>query len=278
VAHTSELDIAADPGNMAFLPVYPAMSGDPAVDPFYIFYLSDVDSMTGTGQLTVRTPDRQTRIIGQHAAFERLTVVASAADTHGYALVDVNGDVGRFVRWEIDGSPPRALAENVVRGTGDLITDYDGKTGQFALVSEAGLSVVSHRVPPYGFKIRDAKNRWTAIIDDFNEPLATLSITESTLDFGEAVHTPAPPPRLEVIARGVLWDSRAQFVPAVPGSAYFTQYDEDNDTGRLDYRNLELRFTATISDGVAAYLPTPGGLIYSVPLGDGAGIWVVRSR
>jgi hypothetical protein len=105
-----------------------------------------------------------------------------------------------------------------------------------------------------------------------------LSITESALDFSESERTLGPPPKLEVIARDVLWDGRTRFVPAVPAIGYFTHYDEPSDTGRLDYRNLELQFTATVSEGVADYLSTPGGLIYSVPYGDGAGIWVVRSR
>jgi hypothetical protein len=166
----------------------------------------------------------------------------------------------------------------VVRGTNDLISNYDGKTGQFGLLSDKALNVVARQVPAYGFRMRDDKGRWTAIIDDFAESMGTLAITESTLDFSEAARTPSPPPSLEVIARSVLWDSRTSFVQAIPGIAYMINYDKKSDTGRLEYRNLELRFTATVSDGVANYLRTPGGLIYSVPYGDGAGIWVVRSR
>jgi len=275
-AHASEPDIAADPNAVAFLPQYPAQGGDPAVDPFFVFYLADLQS-GGKRELVMRTPDRQTKVLGQNAAFERFTVFPSAAEMHGYALLDVDGDVGRFVRWESDGST-RELARGVYRHTDDLITDFDGATGQFALLSDDGVSVVSRRVPPYNFKIHDSKNRWTAIIDDFQDSIATVSITASSLDFSEAARSPAAAPDLEVIARGVLWDYRAQFVPALPGIAYFTNYDRERDIGRLDYRNLELRFTATVSDGVASYLPTPGGLIYSVPFGDSAGIWVVRSR
>ncbi|HMI82694.1 MAG TPA: hypothetical protein VK550_01310 [Polyangiaceae bacterium] len=273
--HASELDIPTAPGHLAFLPAYPNQSGDPAVDPFYIFYLTDVDG--SVGQLVLRTPERQTKVIGQRAAFERLSVFSSAEETHGYALVDVEGDLGRFVRWDTDGST-LGIAQGVVRGNGDLVTDFDGSTGKFALLSESGLSTISKRVPSSGFKMRDGKNRWTAIIDDFKDQKATLSITESTLDFSEAARTPAPDPELKVIDHDVLWDYRAQFVPALPGIAYLTHYDPEKDIGRLEYRNLELQFTATISDGVATYLATPGGLIYSVPLGDGAGIWVVRSR
>jgi hypothetical protein len=277
-AHTSELDIAADPDILAFLPVQPSQSGDPGVDPFFIFYLAEYDEKTQVGQLMMRTPERQTKVLGQKAAFERLTAFPSAAETHGFALVDVEGETGRFVRWETDGSPPVALADGVVRRTSDLVTDYDGETGEFKLFTDAGLSRIARRVPAHGFKTGDAKGRWTALIDDFQDKRGTLWITNSSLDFTEAARTSAPAPKLELIASDVLWDHRARFVPAVPAFAYFTHYDKVNDVGRLEYRNLELQFTATISDGVAAYLDTPGGLIYSVPFGDSAGIWVVRSR
>jgi hypothetical protein len=272
-----DLDIPADPRFIAYLPAYPNQGGNPTTDPFFLFFLTDFDDQAGTGTLRMRTPDRQTKVIGEDAALERLSVFPSAEKTFGYALVAVEGDTGTFVRWDESGTK-ETIASGVVRGSGDLISEFDGQTGQFMLISEAGLSVVARRVPPNGFKFRDAKNRWTAIVDDFQKPLGTLAITESTLDFSEAARAPAPPPALEVIARGVLWDSRTQFVSALPGIAYFTHYDKASDTGRLEYRNLELRFTATVSDGVANYLVTPGGLIYSVPNGDGAGIWVVRSR
>jgi hypothetical protein len=278
VAQASALDITVDdPNFMAFLPVFPAQTGDPATDPFFAFYLADWDDKNRTGTLWMRGPDRQAKVLGERAELGRLAVYPTAAETHGYAVIDVNGDIGKFIRWEVDGST-RTVAENVVRGNGDLVTNYDGATGQFQLFSDRGLSVVSHRIPPYNFKSREPKGRWTAIIDDFEKPNGTLSITESALDFNESEKTLGPPPKLEVIARGVLWDGRARFVPALPGIGYFTHYDETNDIGRLEYRNLELRFTATVSEGVADYLATAGGLIYSVPYGDGAGIWVVRSR
>jgi hypothetical protein len=73
-------------------------------------------------------------------------------------------------------------------------------------------------------------------------------------------------------------DSRARFLSSLPGIAYLTGYDAQNDVGRLEYRNLELGFTATVSDGVQNYLSTRATVIYSVPLGAAAGIWVVRAR
>lgn len=271
------LDIPAEPQFLAFLPVFPNQTGNPATEPFHSFYLTDYSDKTQTGTLTMRLPDRQTKTIGTNAAFERLNAFQSAEETHGFVLVDVDGETGTYVRWESDGSK-QVIASRVFRGNTDLVTNFDGKTGQFGLLSDKALHVVARQVPASGFRIRDDKGRWTAIIDDFADSQGTLSITESTLDFNEAARTPGTPPALEVIARGVLWDSRASFVQAIPGIAYMINYDKTSDTGRLEYRNLELRFTATVSDGVAQYLRTPGGLIYSVPYGDGAGIWVVRSR
>ncbi|MET0593197.1 MAG: hypothetical protein ABW133_10885, partial [Polyangiaceae bacterium] len=277
-SHLSTLDIPdAEPGWLAFLPSQPNQSGDPATDPYYIFYLTEYSDKNQAGKLSVRLPDRRTVPLGTNAAFERLIALSSPEETHGFALVDVENDAGTFVRWEADGST-QVVAKGAVRGTSDLVTNYDGKTGQFGLLSDKSLNVVARQVPPYGFRMRDDKNRWTAIVDDFAESIGTLSITSSTLDFNDAARTPAPAPSLEIIARDVLWDSRASFVPAIPGIAYFINYDKKSDTGRLEYRNLELRFTATISDGVANYLRTAGGLIYSVPNGESAGSWVVRSR
>jgi hypothetical protein len=275
--HTGELEIPGDPRALAFFPAHPSQGGDPAKDPFYIFNLTDFDVDKGLGTLVMRTPDHQMKKLGERVAFERLNVFASDEETHGFMLTDVDADVGTYARWETDGSQ-QVMAKNVVRGNGDLVTNFDGATGQFELLSDQGLSLVAQRVPANNFKMRDEKDRWTAVVDDFSNGSGSLYITERTLDFGEAARTPSPAPKLELIAKSVRWDSRTRFVPAVPGIAYFTSYDETNDIGRLEYRNLELRFTATISDGVADYLNTPGGLIYSVPYGDGAGIWVVRSR
>jgi hypothetical protein len=275
-SHTAELGVVADPGCVALIPDCP-VDGDPAVDPFFIFYLADVDATTGLGTLLVRTPDKQERKLGMNAALERLTIVPSASGTEGYALVDVANSLGRYVRWRPDGSTEE-LATGVVRGMGDLLVNFDGRLGDFALPSTDGLLHVAQGVPPGRFKFRDPKNRWTALFHDLGESSGLLSITRSTLDFSEAVHAPGPPPELDAIASRVVVDARTRFVSSVPGIAYLTNYDVEIDVGRLDYRNLELGFTATVSEGVADYVSTPDGLIYSLPFGDRAGIWAVRAR
>jgi hypothetical protein len=64
----------------------------------------------------------------------------------------------------------------------------------------------------------------------------------------------------------------------LPGAAYLASYDPQTGTGQLAYRNLELAFTATVSEGVSDYVSTTANIIYSVPFGEAAGIWVVRAR
>jgi hypothetical protein len=273
---SSAVGIVADPRYVAFMPGRPSLNGDPGIDPFFVFFLADVDTSTGLGSLRMQTPDGLQKTLGESAPLDRVTVVTSAAGVHGYALLDVNGDLGRFVRWEADGAT-QELATRVVRNTNDLVIDFDGETGSFALpTTGGGIAVVAERVVPRGFKSRDAKDRWTAVLQDVKETVGTLSITDHPLDFDQAAQTPGPPPNLEIIARGAL--GRIHFVTSVPGIAYLTNYDAKLDVGRLDYRNLELRFTATVSNGVSDYVPTGDGVIYTVPFGGGAGIWHVRSR
>jgi hypothetical protein len=64
----------------------------------------------------------------------------------------------------------------------------------------------------------------------------------------------------------------------LPGFVYFAAWDEKNGTGRLDYSNQELGFSATVSDGVSDYLQPGSGLLYSVPFGSAAGIWLARGK
>jgi hypothetical protein len=80
------------------------------------------------------------------------------------------------------------------------------------------------------------------------------------------------------VARNAVTDWRTAFISSVPGMAFLADYDATLDIGRLDYRNLELGFTATVSEGVAQYVSTSDGLIYTVPFGPSAGMWAVRAR
>ncbi|HEV8550869.1 MAG TPA: hypothetical protein VGQ57_17605, partial [Polyangiaceae bacterium] len=79
------------------------------------------------------------------------------------------------------------------------------------------------------------------------------------------------------IARGV-YVNRHGFLNDLPGFVYLTRFDEATRTGELDYSNTELGFSSIVSDGVADYEQPGSGLLYSVPFGEGAGIWLARAK
>jgi hypothetical protein len=191
--------------------------------------------------------------------------------------VDVAGSTGRYIRFQEDGSTEE-LGRGVLRGLGDLLLDFDGSVGTFALPSGDHLDEVARGVFSGRFRFRDAKNRWTALLHDYDGVTASLSITESTLDFSTAARSPGQKPVLAPTGRRVVPDWRTAFISSLPGIAYLTDYDVMADLGRLEYRNLQLEFTASVSAGVSDYVSTPEGLIYAVPFGPTAGIWAVRAR
>src|SRR5205823_1759090 len=61
---TSDLGIDAKPGYLALMPAYPMPSGDPATDPFFVFYVADLDATNGLGTLVMRTPDHAEKKLG----------------------------------------------------------------------------------------------------------------------------------------------------------------------------------------------------------------------
>src|SRR5262249_25895916 len=153
----AELPIDAPPNYVGLLPAPPRTGGDPAVDPFYFFYVPDLDPKTGLGTLFVRSPYGSETELRSKAAPDRLTALPSETDTIGYALVDVEKNLGRFVRWHLDGTIEE-LGTGVLRGMGDLLVNYDGRAGDFDLPSSGPLVNVAHGVPPGRFKFRDPKD------------------------------------------------------------------------------------------------------------------------
>jgi hypothetical protein len=272
--HASAITWPDGAKQMAFAPAWPQANGDPAVDPFYVVYV------TNDGTLFVRTPDKRDLKIGENAALERVNVVGSETGTYGYALVDIDGDSGRYVRWRAEDGSLETLATGVRYGGDDLLVNYDGHKGDFALASGGALLTVAKNVPAAYYRFRDQKGRWSALLSDYDGSFATLSITDSALDRSQAAYAVPPlgAPELTTIATRVVPDSRARFLTCLPGVAYMTNYDATSGTGELAYRNLQLEFTATVSDGVSDYLSTSANIIYSVPFGEAAGIWVVRAR
>jgi hypothetical protein len=279
---TSDLGLPLSPDNLVLAPAWPNMGGDPATDPFFFLYLNDRDA-SYLGTLILRTPDDVEHPLGTNAALDGVTVISNSTGTWGYALIGVQPypanpsiGMGTLIRFSGDGSTEE-VAHQVVRGPSDLIVNFDGHSADFALPSDTGVSVVAQHVPPGTYRYREAKGRWSAVLSDYDGSGATLSVTTSDLSFFNSALTMGPAPSFDVLARGVFPRGTA-FLTSLPGISYVTNFDRASATGRLQYRNLELGFTATVSDGMSDYISTDDGIIYSVPFGERAGIWLVRAR
>ena len=279
---TSQLALKLPSDDIVLAPAWPNTGGDPATDPFFLLYLNDRDA-SYLGTLVLRTPDQVEHQLGTQAALDGITVISNSTGTWGYALIDVQPSpanpsvgMGTLIRFAGDGSTEE-VAHQVVHGTSDLIVNFDGKSADFALPSDVGVSVVAQHVPPGTYRYRESLGRWSAVLSDYDGSNATLSITSSDLSFYNAALTMGPAPSFDVLARGVLPRGTA-FLTSLPGISYVTNFDRTSGTGRLQYRNLELGFTATVNDGIADYISTDDGIIYSVPFGERAGIWLVRAR
>jgi hypothetical protein len=249
---------------------------DPGSDPFWFFFLRDVDAVTGLGTLVFRNLEREEHDLGSLARLDRVTFSETSGVTQGYALVDIQGGLGRYVHFDAGGQVTE-LATGVVDQDA-LITDYDGVTGKFALEKDAQLGVIAERVPPSDFQIGDSKQRWTTIFHEFDGDSGRLSVTPGKLSVAEGSGGELVTPRLKLVSNKVR-HRRTRFMDTVlPGVAYFTGFDDETSTSRLEYTNYELDFTSVVADGVADFLLTPDSIIYTVPFGDNAGIWLVRAK
>jgi hypothetical protein len=96
----------------------------------------------------------------------------------------------------------------------------------------------------------------------------------------EAIPEDQPMPEIELttIAPSVSRFGVGSLGLVLPGLLFLTNYDLDRGTGRLEYRNLELGFTALVNYGVSDYLVAKDEVLYAVPRGEGAGIWLVQGK
>jgi hypothetical protein len=279
---TFALEIHADPGYVRMIPARGSPGNDPSKDPFWFFYLVDVDSNTGLGTLMVRTPERRELELGRRASLSNAAFVESNEDTYGYALIDIDveGKTGTLIWWNLDGVTSE-LARGVLRDAKRTIIDYDGVSGKLAALSGDRLSVVAEGVPGAGFEYQDSEGRWTAIVHDFDGTHGKLSYFDGTLDALEA--TPLdrriPHVELEIIEENFAYHGGAALLDHVlPGIAYYVDYDEERRTGTLVYRNLELKFTALVNYGVSDFIVAEDEVIYSIPYGESGGVWVVQGK
>jgi hypothetical protein len=275
-----ELGFDAVPWALRLLVPSKTSRPDPMTDPLWAFFLRDIDN-AGLGTLVVRNLEGDEHVLGEHAALERASV--NEDDEYGYALTNVVGDTGDLVRWEPDGTT-ETLASRVLRdGTGvawaPLIVDWDGSSGTSAHLVEGRLERRLERVPRRHFAYTNIHGR-VALFNEFDGESGTLSIgrpvcPENASDCTDKYYAPVPIARNVHHPRHDFLDKDEDFLP---GIAYLADYDIDTDTGRFEYRNLELGFTSAINDGVADFMYAGNGLLYSVPYGEGAGIWLARAK
>jgi hypothetical protein len=241
------------------------MEGTGGDQALWVAYYRDFDDEQGVGTLVLRAEDGSEQVLGERAAPEWLSLLGSG--TAGFTLVNVDGDVGDYVRFETSGDV-RLVAERTLRsndGVGTIV-HFDGVAGDMGNVNDGGgFQVLLERVPRdvYTYVNRDISVG--AGFHDFDGRSGTLSrFTRSFLE-------------LETVATGVLHPHHGFIDTLFPGMAWI-RAEGGADTGTLEYQNTELVYTATVSRGVAAFLPTTEGLIYSVPRGAGAGVWFAEAK
>jgi hypothetical protein len=276
------LPFDADPRQLRLVPAANSPGLDPERDPFWFFYLRSGDDDEGSEDtLFVRTPAGAEHALGAHSTLAQLRLHEgqSETETYGYALVDVDGETGRYVWWNPAGET-RALAENVMWRPERLIVDFDGNVGKLAVASGDRLQILAKNVPRQSFAYQDRTKDWTVLFHDMEDGVGRLSVIPTGLDALESTPPDAPfeLPEPTDVASNVIALSTAPLNDVLSGVSYLTHYDLTTGTGRLEYRNLDLRFSASVNDGVSDYLVSQDELLYSVPYGEDAGIWLVSGK
>jgi hypothetical protein len=273
------LPFDAEPRQLKLVPALRSRGLDPLVDPFWFFYLRSGDDESSLNTLFVRTPAGDEHALGAHSTLEQLRLVESASETHGYALVDVAGETGRYLWWNAAGET-RTLAENAMWRPRRLIVDSDGSIGNVAVPSGDRLLVVAEHVPWRAFEFQDSSAQWTVLFHDLQGFSGRLSAFYGGLDRLQATPQDAPfvAPQLTELAANVTALSTLSLNEALSGVIYLTHFDPTTFTGRLEYRNLELRFTASVNHGVSDYVVAHDEVLYAIPYGPDAGIWLAPAK
>lgn len=277
---TFTLPFDADPRHLRLVPALNSSGRDPLTDPFWFFYLRSGDDESSQNTLFVRTPAGDEHALGAHSTLDHLHLLESASETYGYALVDVEDETGRYVWWNAAGET-RVLAERTMRRAERLIVDFDGNTGALAVASGDRLRVVAQGVPWQGFEHQDGTRKWTVLFHDRQEEgSGRLSVLPDGLDGLESVPPDEPfnVPDLSTVASNVVERGTSSLNDVLSGVSYLTRFDPTTRTGRLEYRNLELRFTARVNNGVSDYLVAHDEILYTIPYGNDAGIWLVPGK
>ncbi len=227
----------------------------------------------------MRTPAGEEHALGAHSTLLQLRLLETASETHGYALVDVDGETGRYLWWNAAGET-RVLAESVMWRPRRLFVDFDGTVAKLAVTSGDRLLVLAESVPWQAFEYQDTTHAWTVLFHDMQSGVGRLSVFPAGLDGLEAVPPDHPfkAPELSEVASNVVVGGTLSLDDVLSGVSYLTHFDPVTRTGRLEYRNLELRFTAGVKNGVSDYVVSHDEVLYTVPYGDDAGIWLVPGK
>lgn len=273
------LPFDAEPEQTKLVPALRSRGLDPLKDPFWFFYLRSGESESSQNTLFVRTPAGDEHELGAHATLEQLRLLDSESEPYGYALVDVAGETGRYVWWNAAGET-RVLAEGAMWRPPRLIVDFDGTVGSVAVTSGDRLQVLAERVPWQDFEYQDASKEWTVLFHDMQGPNGRLSMFRGGIDAlqGTPPDSPLVAPELVEVASNVIALGTMSLDRVLSGVVYLSDFDLSKRTGRLEYRNLELRFTARVNDGVADYVVADDEVLYTVPYGDEAGIWLAPGK
>jgi len=267
-----DLGFDADPLALKLVPGRDGPGKSPTDDPFWFLFLRN-------GTFVVRGPDGVEREIGENATLDHWDLLESDGDSHGYALVNVTDAVGDYVYWNANGET-RTLAHGVYSRADRLLVDWDGTTGSLAAVSGDRLAIIADRVPGSGAEFTDSSREWTVLLHDWQGESGRLSRFSGTLDAlaGTPVDAPFASPELEEVAPSVGFGTTAPLGALLPGIIFLAGYDVTTGTGRLSYENAELRFKASVDQGVSSYLVTSDYLLYAIPYGRDRGIWLATGK
>jgi hypothetical protein len=281
-----QLPLDADPERFKLVPARGSAGLDPSRDPFWFFGMRDGESDASRDTLVVKPPGGAEFTLGAHASFQHLNLLESPEETHGYALVEIESDgSGRYLWWNGQGES-KVLAEHVLPQPSRLVVDFDGSLGKVAVASGDRLLVLTEGVPWPQFEYRDPMGQWTVLFHDLILPgqahgqNGQLSVFYGTLDSLQATPLNAPfvAPELQLVAPSAGVFRAAGLGQVLSGVMYLADFDEQSGTGRLDYRNLDLRFTAHVNDHVSDYRIIADQVLYAIPRGERAGIWLVSSK
>lgn len=273
------LPFDADSTQVKLWPASGSPGRDPLNDPFWFFYLRSGDSESSQNTLLLRTPEGDEHALGGRATLQQLRLLESGSETYGYALIDVADQVGRYIWWNAAGET-RVLAENTMWRPRRLVVDFDGNVGSLAAVSGDRLVVIAQGVPWRAFEYQDPTQAWTVLFHDLQGETGRLSAFYGDLNALQATpkELPFAAPALFAVASNVTALRSASLNDVLSGVIYFTDFDPTTRTGRLEYHNLELRFTARVNDQVADYIVSHDEVLYTVPYGDDAGIWLAPGK